>query len=572
MRSELKLRLRILSGVFVCIALLLALRLYFVQIVHGDEYRESALGQYVSAEPDTGERGSILFTTKDGAQVAAAVMQTGWRLAINPKLVSDSDATYAALNSIVSIDRERFFASAAKKSDPYEEVGFRISDKDASAIREKALPGLILARDQWRFYPARELAANTVGFVGYKDDVKTGVYGLEKQYNLTLAIHTSGTAMNPFAELFANAQALLSLNPASHEGSIITSIEPNVERQLENTLDAVVRTYTPRLAGGIVMDPVTGEILAMATRPTFDPNTYNTVDDPAAFSNPLVEGRYELGSIMKPLTVAAGIDSGAITEKSTYNDTGCINVSTYKVCNFDGKARGVVPMQEVLSQSLNLGVSYVATTMGFPTFTRYMQAYGFDSKTGIDLPNEVQGDLSPLGKGSGPAVNYDTASFGQGISVSPVEMIRALSGLANGGTLPNPHVVTGIKFEDGITRSIALSRGDQVLQPASARAVTNMLVEVYDKALLKGELKQDHYSIAAKTGTAQIPKPGGGYHGDNRYLHSFFGYFPAHDPKFIVFLFAIEPHGQEYASATLARPFDEIARYLINYYQLPPDR
>jgi cell division protein FtsI/penicillin-binding protein 2 len=151
-------------------------------------------------------------------------------------------------------------------------------------------------------------------------------------------------------------------------------------------------------------------------------------------------------------------------------------------------------------------------------------------------------------------------------------MIRALSALANEGTLPNPHVVKGIKFEDGVTRSIALSRGQQVLQLASARTVTDMLIQVYDKALLHGELKQDHYSIAAKTGTAQIPKPGGGYYGDNRYLHSFFGYFPAHDPKFIVFLFAIEPHGQEYASATLAHPFDEIARYLINYYQLPPDR
>lgn len=572
MRSDLKWRLRTLSGVFVVIALLLILRLYFVQIVHGAEYREDAMGQYTSAEQDTDARGSIFFSSKDGTEVAAAVMQTGWRLAIVPKLIVEPAKTFAALNSVISMDRDRFFASVAKKNDPYEEVGFHISDSDASAIRAKNISGVILAQDQWRLYPAHELASNAIGFVGYQNDTKTGVYGLEKQYNLTLGIHTSGTAMNPFAEIFANAQALLSLDPAANEGSIITSVEPGVQRQLENTLDTVMKTYTPRIAGGIVMDPHTGEIVAIASRPSYDPNTYNKVSDPAAYSNPLVDGRYELGSIMKPLTMAAGIDSGAVTLKTTYNDTGCITVSTYKVCNFDLKARGVIPMQEVLNQSLNVGASFVATTMGYPTFTRYMQAYGFGDRTGIDLPNEVQGDISTLGNGSGPAVNYDTASFGQGISVSPIEMVRALSALANDGVLPNPHIVTGIKFEDGIKRSIAVSHGTQVLQAETAQTVTNMLVQVYDKSLLHGELKQDHYSIAAKTGTAQIPKPGGGYYGGNVYLHSFFGYFPAHDPKFIVFLFAVEPHGQEYASATLAHPFDEMARYLINYYQIPPDR
>jgi len=572
MRSELKARLRILSGVFVFLGLLLILRLYFVQIVHGAEYREDAMGQYVSAQPDTDARGSILFTAKDGTEVAAAVMQTGWRLAIDPGLVKDPSGTYKTLNAIVPIDHDRFFTSVAKTSDPYEEVGFHISDDEADAIRAKNLPGVILAQDQWRLYPANELASNVIGFVGYQNDIKTGVYGLEKQYNLTLGIHTTGTAMNPFAEIFANAQQLLSTDPAANEGSIVTSIEPSVQRQLENTLDEVMQTYTPKLAGGIIMDPHTGEIVAMGSRPSFDPNTYNTVTDAAVFMDPLVEGRYELGSIMKPLTMAAGIDSGAVTPQTTYNDTGCITVSTYKVCNYDLKARGVIPMQEILNQSLNVGASFVATTIGYPTFTHYMQAYGFGDLTGIDLPNEVQGDISTLGTGTGPAVNYDTASFGQGIAVSPIEMIRALSALANGGVLPNPHVVTAIKFEDGIKRSIAVSRGTQVLQPQTAETVTNMLIQVYDKALLNGAIKQDHYSIAAKTGTAQIPKPGGGYYPGNVYLHSFFGYFPAHDPKFIVFLFAIEPHGQEYASATLAHPFDEIARFLINYYQIPPDR
>lgn len=572
MRSDLKLRLRILSGVFIFVALLLTLRLYFVQIVHGDDYRESALGQYSSADPDTETRGSIFFTNKDGVEVAAAVMQNGWRVAINPKLITDIDAAYAALRSSIEIDKERFYTSAGKKNDPYEEVAFRLTDADAQAIRSKKIAGVILVEDQWRLYPGHDLAAQAIGFVGYRGDQKTGVYGLEKEYNDTLAILTSGADMNPYAEIFANAQAFFSSNPTAHQGSIVTTIEPNVERQLEDTLDQVMKTYTPRLAGGIVMDPHTGAIIAMGSRPSFDPNAYNEESNPAVFSNPLIEGRYELGSIMKPLTMAAGIDSGAVTAATTYNDTGCFTISTYKICNFDLKARGVVPMQEVLNQSLNVGASFVAAKMGYPTFTRYMRAYGFGEETGIDLPNEVRGDLSPLGSGNGPAVNYATASFGQGMSVSPIEMTRALSALANHGTIPSPHLVKKIRYESGVTRDVSIRPGQNVLDPESAQIVTNMLIQVFDKSLLKGELKQDHYSIAAKTGTAQIPKPGGGYYGNNTYLHSFFGYFPAHNPKFIVFLFVIEPHGQEYASATLARPFMDVAKYLINYYQIPPDR
>jgi len=321
-----------------------------------------------------------------------------------------------------------------------------------------------------------------------------------------------------------------------------------------------------------VLDPRTGEVFAMGQRPSFDPNTYNLVSDDSVFMDRLVAGRYELGSIMKPLTLAAGIDSGAITEKSKYDDTGCIDVSTYHVCNYDARARGVIPMQEILSQSLNVGAAWVATKTGYPTFTTYMKAYGFGERTGIDLPNEVVGDISTLDEGRGPAVNYDTAAFGQGISVSPMEMIRALSTLANDGEMPNPHIVTGIKFENGVTRTVSTEPGPIVLKKSTADTVTNMLITVFDDALLNGTLKQEHYTVAAKTGTAQIAKPGGGYYPEGTYLHSFFGYFPAHDPRFIIFLFASKPKGQEYASATLARPFAQMEKFLINYYNIPPDR
>ncbi len=572
MRSSLVLRIRILCGFFIVFAIFIAIRLYFVQIVYGDSYRNEAMGQYVEEAFDTQPRGNIFFSTKDGTLVAAAVMESGWRIAITPKDLENAETVYAALSASTAIDRERFMTSAAKSADPYEEVAFRVSDESAKEIREKKLKGVLLVKDQWRAYPGDELAAQAIGFVGYKGDTKTGVYGLERHWNDTLVQSASGLYVNPFAEIFTNVAALVASDPSAHEGDIITTIEPLVESQLEKTLDDVMAQYSPRQVGGIIMDPKTGEILAIAARPAFNPNTYNTVENSAVFSNPLVEGRYELGSIMKPLTMAIGIDTGAVSPSTTYNDTGCIERSTYKICNFDHKARGVVAMQEVLSQSLNLGATFVVEKTGQEAFTKFMRDLGFGQKSGIDLPNEVSGDISPLKDGKAPLINFAAASYGQGISVSPIAMTRALSVLANGGKLPNPHVVSGIRYATGITRSVQASSSAQILKPETVSAVTAMLVNVFDKELLKGELKQERYSIAAKTGTAQIPIPGqGGYYAD-RYLHSFFGYFPAHEPQFIVFLFTIEPHGQEYASATLARPFLDIAQYLINYYDVPPDR
>ena len=558
-----------LSALFMCAAALLAVRLYFVQIVHGEDYQKSARGQYVETSSERQGRGDIFFSKKEGDLVAAAVMQSGWGLAIVPAEITDPEKVFEMLSSIVPLDKERFFASAAKVGDPYEDVGFRLGDSAATRIRKEKIPGVILAPDQWRSYPGDVLAAHAIGFVGYKGDTKVGVYGLEARYEDSL-VKTSSLYVNPFAEIFANVGAALSSDPVENKGSVITSIEPQVQARLEETLSGVLKTYSPRSAAGIVMDPRTGEIIAMAIRPTFDPNTYNTVDDPSVFTNILVENVYEMGSIMKPLTVAAGIDVGAITPKTTYNDKGCIEKSGKKICNYDGKARGVVSMQEVLNQSLNLGASFVADTMGHNVFSEYIHAFGLGEKTGVDLPNEARGIIYAIDRGYD--VDYASASFGQGIAMTSIETIRALASLANGGVLPPPHVVKGIKLESGIVRDIIPPQGPRVLKIETVQTVSDMLVKVFDKALLGGILKQEHYSIGAKTGTAQIAIPGGGGYYEDRFLHSFFGYFPAHDPKFIVFLVAIEPHGAEFASATLARPFLDIAKYLINYYDIPPDR
>ena len=570
MRARFIFRTRILCGAFVCAALLFIVQLYIVQIVHGSAYRDTATSHYVEPDPDTENRGAIYFTARDGELVSAAVMQTGWRIAIKPDDIRDAAAVYEQLNAITPIDRERFFTSAGKKGDPYEEVAFRVPDDAAKKISQQKVSGVLLVQDQWRFYPAHELAAQAIGFVGYQGDKRVGVYGLEKSWQDTLVQTRDGLYINPFAEIFTNIQAAVSADPAAHQGSIVTSIEPSVERTLETTLDGVMSTYSPKISGGIIMDPHTGEIIAMAGRPAYDPNTYGSVDDPAVFRNALVESTFEMGSIMKPLTMAKGIDAGVVTPATTYNDTGCIEKSGKPICNSDKVAHGVVSMQIVLGQSLNTGASFVVDKIGHTAFGDYVHALELGKKTGIDLPSEAVGQIKSVDNGYD--VDYASAGFGQGISVSAIEMIRALAILPNHGVLPNPHVVKAIKFPNGITRSIDPGQGPRVLSASSTDTVTNMLIEVYDTTLRKGTLKQEHYTIAAKTGTAQIAIPGGGGYYPDRTLHSFFGYFPARDPKFIIFLFALEPQHEGFAAATLSHPFSDLAKYMINYYNLPPDR
>lgn len=570
MRSDLVRRARFLSGAFLAVSLIIGVRLYFLQVIHGDDFRAQALSQYVESTPDTSDRGSIFFTAKDGALVAGALMQRGWRVAINPERVTDAQKVYDSLNTIVLVERERFFASAAKKDDPYEEVAFKLSDDQAAAVRALKLSGVQVVSDRTRLYPGGDLAAHSLGFVGYISNTKAGRYGLERSWETTLAHTGSGLYINPFAEIFANVQSLFTSDPAAQQGDVVTSIEPTVQQHLEDTLDEVMKTYTPQLAGGIIMDPHTGAIVALAARPDFDPNTFNTAPDASVFANPLVESVFEMGSIMKPLTMAAGIDAGAVSTTTVYNDTGCVDRSGYTICNYDKKARHTVPMQEVLSQSLNLGVTFVEETMGRERFATYVRAYGLGEKTGIDLPNEATGMIGALKSGSD--IDYATASFGQGIGVSAIAMTRALSTLANGGVLPSPHMVKAVRYESGLSRSVVPEHDRRVLKSESAATVTRMLVTVYDKALLHGALKDPHYSIAAKTGTAQIARPECGGYCDGEYLHSFFGYFPAYDPKFIVFLFVVEPRGVQYASETLARPFGEVKTFLVHYYDIPPDR
>ncbi len=561
-------------------ALVLIAKLYFLQIVSGDEYSSQADRQSLSPGSKTFERGSIFLTTKDGELVTAASQTSGFLVALNPSVLIDPNEAYDKIKNILEFDHDTFFAKASKKQDPYEEIVKRVSVSIGEAINELGVPGLGAYEEKWRSYPNEKLAAHTLGFMAFKEDELAGRYGLERTYENVLK-RSGGESLytNFFVETFLNIKKTVEGDGGS--GDIVTSIEPSVQAFLEQEIERVNNKWTSDYSGGIVIDPNTGEIVAMALHPDFNPNFFQAAD-PSVFSNRLVESVYEMGSIIKPLTMAAALDSGVVTAKTTYNDAGTLTLDNYQIYNYDKKARGVVDMQQVLNQSLNTGVAFAAMKMGNDTFSRYMKGFGLAEKTGIDLPYEAAPLVSNLE--SKRHIELATASYGQGLAMTPISTVRALSALANGGVLVNPHIVKQIRYKTGLSKTLDGSvaegvegmgggvGGRRVLKKETSTEISRMLVNVVDKALLGGTVKQEHYSIAAKTGTAQVALEGSRGYYDDRFLHSFFGYFPAYDARFLVFLYTYHPKGVQYASETLTHSFIDITKYLINYYEIEPDR
>lgn len=569
MKSSVVSRIRIVTALVFLFASILVVRLYFVQIVSGQDFSNRADRQYVQPNQILYDRGSIFFEDKDGLRFSGATLKSGFTVALQPDSIVDPYKAYNKIASVLSIDKEQFITKSNKKGDPYEVVAKQVSTEIGRKIDDFNISGVGIYKEQWRFYPGGTLAAHTLGFVGYDGDDLSGRYGLERYYNDTLSRDDNGLYVNFFAEIFANISVFNS-GKAKRTGDIITSIEPSVQLYLEDRLEEVHTKWNSKQTAGIIMNPRNGEIYALGVYPVFNSNSFEKEDSVQIFSNPIVESVYEMGSIIKPLTIAAGIDAGAITSGTMYNDRGSITLNGLTISNFDGKGRGYVSMQEVLSQSLNTGAAFVVERMGNDVFREYMLSYGVGEETGIDLPNESAGLVENLN--SPRDIEYATASFGQGIAMTPISTVRALSTLANGGELVTPHLVKSIRYDSGLTKKISYNDGERVLKKETAEEVTRMLVQVVDEALLKGQVKIQNYSVAAKTGTAQIAKSDERGYYDDRFLHSFFGYFPAYDAQFFIFLYTLEPKGVRYASQTLTRPFMDTVSFLINYYEVPPDR
>lgn len=568
MQYEYKNRIRVISALFVVVGVVFSIKLFWLQVVNGTYYEREADRQYITPKSQIFDRGSIYFSKKNGEQVSAATLKSGFKVSINPKTLTDPDALYQKISALLALPYDEYIARAKKQNDTYEEIATGLSEDQAKALSALKIKEIQIYRQALRVYPAHELAAHVIGFVGYKGDDFTGQYGLERFYNKTLSRTQAGLYVNFFAEVFSKIRNTVSDEPHT-DGDIVTTIEPSTQKTLESALREIQTTWNSDRVGGIIMDSQTGAIYALGVYPAYDPNNYQEVSNIGIYKNPLVENVMEVGSIMKPIVMAAGIESGGITPQTSYYDYGSVQVKNRTIKNFDGRGRGQVTMQTVLDQSLNTGMVFVMQHMRKSEFRDYFKSFGLGTKTGIDLPGEVNGLTSNID--SGGDVEFANISFGQGVAVTPIAMMRALNTLGNGGNLVTPYVVSSTEYTDGQVKKHEHPIVSGVITKQTSDTISKMLVHVFD-SYGDGKYKFDRYTVAGKTGTAQIANPAGGYYKD-RNLHSFFGYFPAYNPRFIVYLYNEYPkNGAKYASQTLIEPFTHIAKFLINYYNIPPDR
>ncbi len=589
-------RARIISLLFVCLGLFLIAKLYIVQVVKHQVYRDIADRQYIKKSNAPDDRGAIYFTTKDGDAVPAATMKSVYTVYINPKSfftqvkagkyngdtgpIQDQNLALETLqkklSSILSLATSSEVVPGVevasiiqKQNDTYEELFKNVEEEDVEKFKALNLNFLGFVKEKKRYYPGGDLASHVIGILGYKENTLAGRYGLEKLYQDNL-VRKQSAYTNFFADLFSGAKKIVS-DKEKFEGDIYTTIEPVVQKELQKTIARIQSKEMSTLTGAIIMDPYTGEILAMAQTPSFDPGQTKKVKDISVYNNDMVSASHEMGSIIKPLTMAVGIDTGKVHADSIYRDEGFVKVRDRTIYNFDHKGRGDISMQTALSKSLNTGFVYIAKLVGNDTLTDYFYKFGLGEKTLIDLPDESAPLTQNLKKGD---VEHATASFGQGIAMTPVGTIRSLAIIANGGYLVKPHVTKKIKYSIGTEKEfeiVEFSDKNRLLKPDTVDEVRRMLVYNVDHSLLDGKRKNPHYSIGAKTGTAQIASPNGGYY-DDRNIHTFIGFFPAYKPKVIVFMYTIYPKTSQYASESLANSFLDLSDFLIQYYEIPPDR
>jgi cell division protein FtsI (penicillin-binding protein 3)/stage V sporulation protein D (sporulation-specific penicillin-binding protein) len=561
----------IIAGFILLLFCVIAGRLFFLQVMNGGIYQAQALGQQVSVTDVVGSRGQIFCQNTQstdgnsfsGQTKTLALNKDQWTVSVNPNQISDK-------------------AAFAKKVDPY----LQMSESDILSLLNNGMSYAVLTKtattDQVnamkaasgmqqvsftdnpvRFYPQQSLAAQAIGFLGGQG---TGQYGVEGYYDSILqgksAVQEDSRGLNALFDGQDN-------NVSSVNGSdLYLTLDYNIQFEAEQLLAQAEKEYN--ITGGqiIVEKPDTGRIIALANYPSFDLNNYGKVADLNTFQDGAVQKLFEPGSIMKPFTMAAALDQGKITPNTTFVDTGSVQFGTQAVHNFDHEIHGKQTMTQVLEQSINTGAVFAEQQISHATFLNYLDKFGFSSPTGVDLQGESHTKNNALRGKSVPDINFATASYGQGIDVTPIEMVRAYSALANGGHLVRPYIVDKIVngSDEQYTQPLLSA---PVVSQQTLNSLRLMMIDTVDLGF-NGYAKVPGYYMAGKTGTAQIPNPaGGGYLPDADTIQSFVGY-PAYNPSFLILVKLDQPHVP--LSALSAVPiYKQLAQYIINYWQIPPD-
>lgn len=520
--------------------------LYNLQIKKGDYYTAKAESQYRLAGFLEAKRGTIHFIDKNHNRIPAAINKLYPVIFAVPKEVTNIDSVVQKLSELLKLDGTVVKEKLSKPGDLYELLVLKASADQVAAVRQASLPGIHIDDQEARFYPFQSLAAQVLGFVGssHKDDTLKGRYGIEAYFNEPLSGKNGRIKDDKMTE------------PVVGEDVVLT-IDRNIQSRAEEILKAVIEKHGAVSGTVIVQEPSTGRILALGNYPNFDPNNYS-ISPIGQYLNPAVQSLYEPGSVFKVITMAIGLDLGVIRPDTEYYDSGSVTFDSRTIKNWDLEKNGPygkISMTKVIERSVNTGAVFAQRKIGQDHFYNYLLKFGLHQSTGVSLPGEVAGNVKNL-KTSFRDINFATASFGQGISVTPLSLINAVSAIANKGLLMRPLVL--LNEEPSVIR--------RVISEKAAAETAQMMTSAVQKA----EVAQvPNYKIAGKTGTAQIPNlKHGGY--TEEFIHTFVGFAPVSDPRFTI-LFKVDKPRAPLAGATVVPAFRELAEFVLKYYNTLPD-
>lgn len=556
MSALLRLRLKFLLLLGLPLVLLLVWRLVDVQVVHGVEYHRRAEQerQRLFSFPEF-PRGTIY----DRHGFPLVVSEPRYAVVASPPFVRDAQDVAERLSPVLGLPPQEIVRKILSASEGVL-LGRYITPEQAEEVRELKLPGIRVELRWVRRYPCGTLAASVLGFATPGGQ---GFYGVEGFYDRVLAppaevllLETDPSGTQPLPQEEGNL-------PSPHRGNdLVLTLDLAIQAAAEEELARGVEEY--RAEGGtvLVLDPRTGEILALAVRPTFDPGDYSRYmaeEAEEVFANPAVNAHYEPGSVFKVVTLASALDSGTVSPQETYVDTGWIEVGGQVIRNWDGKAYGEQDLVGLMGHSLNVGAAWLATKMGPETFYRYIRAFGFGQLTGVDLQGEVAGVVHMPGDLDWYDSYLGANAYGQGIAVTPMQMAAAVAAVANGGRLMRPYVVARqIRPDGSVLESRPVVRG-QPISPETARAVSEILARAVEQYMPQAAVPG--YRVAGKTGTAQIPVPGG--YDPRGTIASFVGYGPVEDPQLLILVRLDRPRTSPWASQTAALLFQRLAQRLL---------
>ncbi len=547
-------RLWFIFGIVIIITGALSFRLFYLQIIEGSTWRAQAQGQQRLFEQSMGERGSIYLSSVNGLPIPVAINKNVYHAYISPReLTREEREEVSVLSSAILDIEEDLIKERIKKNTGYEVLKRNLSSEEIEAVRDT--PNIHLYRERTRSYPEGELAAHVIGFVGGEG---VGQYGVEQYYEDVIGGRTGirEGLKNPWGSFIAK-------DSTQRGEDVNLTIDYNIQHFAQNALERTVKRVSALGGSVLVGNPKTGEILAMADYPFFDLNNYSG-EDVSIFKNSAVQETFEPGSVFKPIAMVAAVDRGAVNPEDTFYDSGETRIHGRVVRNYDQRAYGLVTITEIMERSINTGIVYVKDQVGNDAFLEYLTAFRFFEPTGIDLHGEVYSQNRSFLEGHD--VNFATASYGQGIEVTPIQLFRAFAVLANGGVIIDPHIV---KRNSDTKTSLS---GERIISPVAASLVTEMMVSTVERGF-GSTARIPGYHIAGKTGTAQVTwsklgLPGSGY--SDRTIQAFAGYGPAFDPEFVILVKLDQPQTRS-AEVSAAPLFKEIAEYILQYKKIPYD-